>query len=228
MWKSPMGSVSLINSSGSSRASRRRGHGNFCPTRLTRNTTGNSSPLALCTVRTWTAGLSKPASAPGAPPAAVLDLALFLRGRLGVARHVPRILEELVEELAGGHLARQLHVALQVLEQLPDGEHPLRGHPVSHLGNLVEATQDVVEPAVPAVGVGGAAGEVHDGDLVEIRRGQVVEADRVVGVSHRAEEGGEQTDLGAAVEAGGAREGAGGSSEGGGAGGGNGGVCGGG
>ncbi len=154
--------------------------------------------LADGVVREHPRGVAHPAE----ELADVLHLLLQLGGRGGVAAHEAGVGEEQVQELAGGRLPRQLHVALQVLGQARDGHHAL----VRQLDVVGHLAEHVEQPPVAAVGVGRALRQVHDGHLVDVRGRQVVQADRVVRMRHRAEEGDEQAHLRTAVEAGVARE----------------------
>jgi hypothetical protein len=156
--------------------------------------------LALCTVRTRTAGgvhvrlghrriLSRldqrvemldelPHVVPGQHPGHVqdsaeearhvLDLGLLTHG--AGARHPaqpPAVGEELIEEIAGPLLGGQPEVALQLLDEPGDRLGALRGERRAQLGRLVEAAEDVEEPAVPPVRVRRAPGEIGAGHTEE-------------------------------------------------------------
>ena len=114
----------------------------------------------------------------------VLHLLLLLGGRLGVAGHEAGIHEKLVEQLARRRLAGQLHVALEVSHEPPDGPRPF----FSHLHVRGHIPQHVEEPAMLAIRVGGALGQVEDRDLIDIGGGQVVEAHGIVRMRHASEE----------------------------------------
>ena len=118
----------------------------------------------------------------------------------------PRVLEEQVEQLTGRHLAAELHVALEIADEVLDGRVPLLGDLVAELGNRLGLAEDVEQIDVPPVRVGRAAREVDDRHLVQLRGRQVVQAHRLVGVDERAQERDQQPDLGPAVEPGVPRE----------------------
>ena len=126
----------------------------------------------------------------------VLHFLLLLGGGLGVAGHQARVDEELVEQLARGRLARQLHVALEVGDEPANRRRALLAH--THL--VGHHSEHVEEPAVLAVGISGALGQVEDRHLVDVRRGQVVQAHGIVRMGDRAEKGDEQPDLGPSIQ----------------------------
>ena len=112
----------------------------------------------------------------------------------------PRILEEQIQELAGRHLAAELHVALEVLYQVPDLRVAFLADLVAELADRLGLAEHVEEVDVAAIGVGRASREIDDRHVVELRGRQIVEAHRLVEVNERAEEGDQQADLRPAVE----------------------------
>src|SRR3990172_1551446 len=140
-------------------------------------------------------------------PRDVLHFRLLARARgLGHAREPARVHQELVEQLARRHLARQLHVAREVGHEPADRVAALGAHLVAHALERLHAAEHVEQPAVPAVRVRRAAREVDDRHLGDVRGRQGVHADRVVRVRDRAQERDEEPDLRPAVEPGVARE----------------------
>ena len=113
-----------------------------------------------------------------------------------------RILEEQVHQLTGRHLAAELHVAFEVLDQVADRGVTLFTDLVAQLADRLRLSEHVEEVDVPAVGVGRAAREVDDRHVIELGRRQVVETHGFVGVDQRAQERDQQPDLRAAVEPG--------------------------
>jgi hypothetical protein len=132
----------------------------------------------------------------------VLDLGLL--ARVARARHPAEpaaVREELVEKLPGPKLRRQSHEALELLHQASDRLGPLGREGRAELGGLVEAAEHVEEPAVPAVRMRPAAGQVdgrHREDLLRSRK--VIEAHRIVRTRDHPQERDAEADLGPAVE----------------------------
>ena len=213
----------------------RRWEGNLFCTQLTRKTTGHSRPFALCRVSTCTAGVSLSASATAGSSPASMSASRWLTnsrtlsywstceasltrwknlltfctscsssaGAFAYRVMRPGVEQELVEELPRGALARQLHVALEI------GDHPAhRRHALLAQTDLIRhGAQHVEEPPVLPVGVGRALRQVDDGDLVDVRRREVVQADGIVRMGDGAEERDQQPHLRPAVEPGVAGEG---------------------
>ena len=110
------------------------------------------------------------------------------------------ISEEQIEQLARRHLAPQLHVPFEILDEVPDRRMAGLVDLVAELADRVGLPKDVEQVDVPAIGVGRAAGEIDDGHLIQLRGRQVVETHRLVGMNQGAQEGDQEPNLRPAVE----------------------------
>ena len=137
----------------------------------------------------------------------VLALRHVARGLFTVHPAEPAgVLEEQIQELARRHLAPELHVALEVLDEMPDRGVPFLADLVAQLADRLGLPEHVEEVHVPAIGVGRAAREIDHRHVVELGRRQIVEAHRLIGVDQRAEKRDQQPDLRTPVEPGVTRE----------------------
>jgi hypothetical protein len=110
------------------------------------------------------------------------------------------VLEEQIQQLARRHLATELHIPLEVLDEVPDRGVALLADLVAELADRLRPAEHVEEVDVPAIGVGRAARQIDDGHVIELRGRQIVETHRFVDVDQRAQERDQEPDLGTTIE----------------------------